>query len=49
MQQSGEGLAAYAHRQAANWEMMKRVALIRFEGANPEIVKVFGYSSINTS
>jgi hypothetical protein len=44
-----EALAAYAYRQAANWDEMKQVALMRFEEANPEIVKVFGYSNINKS
>ena len=47
--QAGKGLAAYANRQAANWEKMKQVALARFRDANPEIVQVFGYSNINQS
>jgi hypothetical protein len=42
-----EGLAAYAHRQAANWDKMKEVAVIRFEDENPEIDKIFGYTDIN--
>jgi len=48
MQQSDQGLAAYAYQQAANWEKMKQVALSRFRDANPEIVNVFRYSNINT-
>jgi hypothetical protein len=47
IKQAGGCLAAYAYRQAANWDEMKRVALVKFEEANPEIVETFGYSSID--
>lgn len=46
LQDAGPGLSAYAYRQATNWERMKKIALIMFQEANPEISKVFGYDNI---
>jgi hypothetical protein len=49
MEHIGEGLAAYAYRQASNWNQMKQAALTRFREVNPEINKVYGYCNISKS
>ena len=46
---SSPQFAAYAYRQASNWEKLKEVALIRFRKANPKIVEVLGYTDIEVT
>lgn len=40
------GLLPYAHRQAAMWERLKKLAIILFSKVYPDLSTVFGYRMI---